>query len=72
MRLQLNGTNLSDLIAKNKDDLQTNNTTTNLDNDDNLKIENNVLKLDVLKDRTSIFNILKKKWKDVFNSEWND
>ena len=41
----------------------------NIELDSSLKVENNVLNLNILKDRTSILNILKKKWKDVFARE---
>lgn len=37
--------------------------------DNNLKVDNNVLRINLLKDRTTIFNILKKKWKDVFSND---
>ena len=34
--------------------------------DDDLKIENNIFNINILKSRTNLFNIIKKKWKEVF------
>ena len=54
MGLKLNGTNLSDLIAKDYNSSQTNNTTTNVDNDNNLKIEEKFVKYCTIKTNSTI------------------
>ena len=36
-----------------------------IDLDENLKVNNSIITINVLKDRTNIFSIIKRKWKDV-------
>ena len=40
--------------------------------DKNLKINNNVLVINMLKSRTNLFEIIKRKWKEVFYYEKNE
>ena len=54
MGLKLNNTNLSNLIAKDYNSSQTNNTTTNVDNDNNLKIEEKFVKYCTIKTNSTI------------------